>query len=125
LGYRRTKPPGSLARPYRAPARNSFVKRRVRTEAPEAECSRPRSGATGRSGSLNFAMTTAGRVGTADGHSQAGVTVVRDESGADLGRFVVREAWPVNSAISDLNAKGNEVLIELLELANDGIERVS
>ena len=27
--------------------------------------------------------------------------------------------------VSDLNAKGNEVLIELLELANEGIERVS
>ena len=26
---------------------------------------------------------------------------------------------------SDLNAKGNEVLIELLELANEGIERVA
>jgi phage tail-like protein len=37
--------------------------------------------------------------------------------------FVVREAWPIKYDPSDLNAKGNEVLIETLELANEGIER--
>ena len=53
------------------------------------------------------------------------VIVVQDESGADQARFVVSAAWPVKYVVSELNAKGNEVLIELLELANEGIERVS
>jgi phage tail-like protein len=51
--------------------------------------------------------------------------VVQDESGADQARFVVSEAWPIKYATNELNAKGNDVLIELLELANEGIERVS
>jgi phage tail-like protein len=51
--------------------------------------------------------------------------VVLDEAGGDAARFVVSLAWPVKYDPSDLNAKGNEVLIELLELANEGIERVA
>ena len=51
--------------------------------------------------------------------------VVQDEAGANAGRFVVTDAWPIKYDPSDLNAKGNEVLIELLELANEGIERVA
>jgi phage tail-like protein len=42
----------------------------------------------------------------------------------DAARFVVSDAWPIKYDPSDLNAKGNEVMIELLELANEGIERV-
>ena len=52
------------------------------------------------------------------------VIVVQDEAGADAARFVVTDAWPVKYDPSDMNAKGNEVMIELLELANEGIERV-
>jgi phage tail-like protein len=52
------------------------------------------------------------------------VITVADESGNDQARFVVSEAWPVKYDPSDLNAKGSEVFIELLELANEGIERV-
>lgn len=51
--------------------------------------------------------------------------VVQDEAGVDAARFVISEAWPVKYDPSDLNAKGNEVIIELLELANEGIERVA
>jgi phage tail-like protein len=51
--------------------------------------------------------------------------VLQDESHQDQTRFVVSEAWPVKYAVSPLNAKGNEVAIELLELANEGIERVA
>lgn len=51
--------------------------------------------------------------------------VVQDEAGVDKARFVVSDAWPVKYDPSDLNAKGNEALIELLELANEGIERVA
>jgi phage tail-like protein len=53
------------------------------------------------------------------------VIVVQDEQGEDRARFVVSEAWPLKYDPSDLNAKGNEVMIELLELANEGIERVA
>jgi phage tail-like protein len=53
------------------------------------------------------------------------VIVLQDEAGGDAARYVVSEAWPVKYDPSDLNAKGNEVLIELLELVNEGIERVA
>ena len=53
------------------------------------------------------------------------VIIVADESGADQTRFVVSDAWPVKYDPSDLSGKGNEVFIELLELANEGIERVA
>ena len=49
--------------------------------------------------------------------------VVIDESGKDKARFVVSECWPTKYDPSDLNGKGNEVFIELLELVNEGIER--
>jgi phage tail-like protein len=49
--------------------------------------------------------------------------VVIDESGADKASFVVTDAWPTKYDPSDLNGKGNEVFIELLELVNEGIER--
>jgi phage tail-like protein len=50
---------------------------------------------------------------------------VQDEAGAQGARFVVDNAWPTKYHCSDLIAKGNEVLIEMLELANEGVERVS
>lgn len=50
--------------------------------------------------------------------------VVKDEAGEDAARFVVSNAWPVKYDPSDLNGKGNEVVIEMLELVNEGIERV-
>jgi phage tail-like protein len=53
------------------------------------------------------------------------VIVVQDEAGVDSARFVITDAWPIKYDPSDLNAKGNEVMIELLELANEGIERVA
>jgi len=51
--------------------------------------------------------------------------VVQDEAGVDAARFVVSNAWPVKYSPSGLNGKGNEVLIELLELVNEGIERTA
>jgi len=50
--------------------------------------------------------------------------IVVDESGADKARFAIFEAWPMKYQPSGLNGKGNEVFIELLELVNEGIERV-
>ena len=51
--------------------------------------------------------------------------VVLDEAGKDRASFLVLEAWPTKNDPSDLNAKGTEVFIELLELANEGIERIN
>lgn len=48
---------------------------------------------------------------------------VQDEANKDVARFLVNEAWPMKYQPSGLNGKGNEVLIELLELVNEGIER--
>lgn len=53
------------------------------------------------------------------------VIIVQDESGQDRARFVISDAWPARYATSALNAQGHDVLIELLELANEGIERVA
>jgi phage tail-like protein len=50
--------------------------------------------------------------------------IVLDETGADKARFVISEAWPMKYHPSALNGKGNEVMIELIELVNEGIERV-
>jgi phage tail-like protein len=49
--------------------------------------------------------------------------VVADEQGQDQARFVLFEAWPARYATSPLDAKGNEVLVEILELVHEGIER--
>ena len=52
--------------------------------------------------------------------------IVFDEAGQKaVARFTISDAWPVKYDPSDLNAKGNEVFIEMLELANEGIERVA
>jgi phage tail-like protein len=64
----------------------------------------------------------AGQVQT--NRKQVAITVV-DEAGENKARFVISEAWPTKYDPSDLNAKGNEVFIELLELVNEGIERVA
>ncbi|MFL6550882.1 MAG: phage tail protein [Povalibacter sp.] len=53
------------------------------------------------------------------------VIVLQDESGTDQVRFLVRDAWPVKYEVGNLNATGNEVFIELLELVNEGVERDS
>jgi phage tail-like protein len=51
--------------------------------------------------------------------------VVLDEQGGDKARFEISNAWPVKYHGMDLNAKGNDVSIETLELVNEGIKRVS
>ena len=49
--------------------------------------------------------------------------VVIDEAGQDKARFEILEAWPTKYDPMDLNAKGNEVAIETLELVNEGVRR--
>jgi phage tail-like protein len=63
-------------------------------------------------------------VGGAQGNRRNVAIVVLGENGNDQARFAVNDAWPVKYATGPFNARGNEVLIELLELVNEGIERV-
>jgi phage tail-like protein len=51
--------------------------------------------------------------------------VVMDEAGNDKARFVVTDAWPVKYTPGALTGKGNDVMIETLEFANEGIERAA
>jgi len=51
--------------------------------------------------------------------------VVLDELGKDKARFDIREAWPIKYDPMDLNAKGNDVSIETMELVNEGIDRTA
>jgi len=52
------------------------------------------------------------------------IVVLQDEAAEDQVRFVISNAWPVKYETSTLSARANEVVIETLELANEGIERV-
>jgi phage tail-like protein len=49
--------------------------------------------------------------------------VVQNEAGQDAARFEIAEAWPSKYDPMDLNAKGNDVSIETLELTNEGVVR--
>jgi phage tail-like protein len=49
---------------------------------------------------------------------------IRNEAGQDTAAFEVVEAWPCKYDPSDLNAKGNEVAIDSLDLCNEGIRRI-
>jgi len=51
--------------------------------------------------------------------------VVLDEEGKDKARFQITDAWPIKYDPMDLNAKGNDVSIETLELVNEGVERTA
>ena len=51
--------------------------------------------------------------------------IVRDEIGEPKARFEIREAWPSKYDPMDLNAKGNDVSIETMELVNEGVERTA
>ncbi len=56
---------------------------------------------------------------------QAVTIVVIDEAGDDKATFVVEEAWPCKYDPMDLNAKGNDVSIETLELCHEGVKRTA
>lgn len=49
--------------------------------------------------------------------------IVVNEAGEDKARFEIAEAWPSKYDPTDLNAKGNEVAIETLEICNEGVIR--
>ena len=58
--------------------------------------------------------------GTVDRRDVA--VILMDQAGQDVARWVLRNAWPSKYSAPSLNALGNEVAIETLELAHEGIE---
>jgi phage tail-like protein len=53
-----------------------------------------------------------------------GSVVVLDREGKEVARWDFVRAWPTKYDGPDLNAEGNDVAIETLELAHEGIRRV-
>jgi phage tail-like protein len=53
-----------------------------------------------------------------------GSIVLLDRQGSEVGRWNFFNAWPTKYDGPDLNAEGNDVAVETLELAHEGIERV-
>ncbi len=49
--------------------------------------------------------------------------VLMDEEGNDAARWEFGNAWPSKYKAPDMNAKGNEVAIELLEIAFESMQR--
>jgi phage tail-like protein len=58
--------------------------------------------------------------GTLDRRSVS--VVLLDEQRQEVARWNLRRAWPTKYASPSLNALGNEVAVETLELAHEGIE---
>ncbi len=55
---------------------------------------------------------------------RSGAIVLRDEAGDDALRWAFREGWPCKWEGPTLKAKGNDVAIETLEIAHEGLELV-
>lgn len=51
--------------------------------------------------------------------------ILIDEEGNDKARWDIREAWPTKYDVSDFSAKGNDVLIESLDIIHEGFDRKS
>jgi phage tail-like protein len=51
--------------------------------------------------------------------------IVLDEEGNPAARWEFREAWPTKYDAPDLNATGGDMAVENLEIAHEGMERVS
>ncbi len=59
-----------------------------------------------------------------DDARRAVVIRVQNEAGEEKAAFEVVKAWPCKYDPSDMNATGNEVAIDTLELCNEGIRRI-
>ncbi|MBI5025187.1 MAG: phage tail protein [Nitrospirae bacterium] len=61
----------------------------------------------------------------AEGERKNMSIIIMDEAGNGKVRWDIVNAWPVRYKPSDLKAKGNEVSIETIEIAHEGLIRVS
>jgi phage tail-like protein len=77
-----------------------------------------RRGLTGRTDLWNWFKAT--RDGTLQRRDVA--IVLFDEARKPVQRWLLRDAWPTRYAFSGLDGRGNEVVIETLELAHEGFE---
>ena len=59
----------------------------------------------------------------ANEHRKNIAVVLMDEAGNDAGRWEFTRAWPTKYDAPDFNATGNEIAIESLEIAHEGMER--
>lgn len=50
--------------------------------------------------------------------------ILQDEGGNPAVRWEFREAWPIKYDTPDLSGKGNDVAIESIEIAHEGMDRV-
>ena len=53
-----------------------------------------------------------------------GSIVLLGRDGAEVARWNFIRAWPTKYDGPDLNAEGNDVAIEMIELVHEGVERV-
>ncbi len=53
---------------------------------------------------------------------RSGAIILQNDDREDVKRWLFRDAWPVAYKAPDLNAEGNEVAIESLEIAHEGLE---
>jgi phage tail-like protein len=60
-----------------------------------------------------------------DTERKSGSIVALNRRGEEVARWNFRDAWPTKYDGPDFNAEGNDVAIETLELAHEGVERVS
>ncbi|MEQ9363913.1 MAG: phage tail protein [Leptospirales bacterium] len=51
--------------------------------------------------------------------------ILVDDEGVDSARWDIIEAWPTKINTTGMNATGNAVMIETLEIVNEGITRVA
>jgi phage tail-like protein len=56
---------------------------------------------------------------------RSGSIVLLSRDGQELTRWTFFSAWPTKYTAPDFNAEGNEVAIETLELAHEGLRRVT
>ena len=61
--------------------------------------------------------------GDVDSARRSIAVILLDEEGEPGGRWEFRNAWPRQYDAPDLDATGNEVAIESLEIAHEGMER--
>ena len=69
-----------------------------------------------------FADVSAGLI--AQRRRTVAISVLDEVGKSETARWVVQDAWPIKYDPSDLSGKGNEVMIELMELTHYGLERV-
>lgn len=58
------------------------------------------------------------------GNRRNGSVILYDRQGKEVARWTFYRAWPTKYSGPSLTAEGNDVAIESLELAHEGIERV-